>query len=111
MRLTPLLTQTISGTPEWVFTRFITTIRGFLTMEEVTFWPCNTQHNDIRHNDTQHNNNRVQQESAIFNERESKSFLGRVFNSKLVCFATLHGKCVASLMQPLLIIETWTNFS
>ncbi len=79
MRLTPLLTQTISGTPEWVFTRFITTIRGFLSMEESTFWPSNTQyndirhndtqHNDIRHNDTQHNNNRVQQESAIFNER------------------------------------------
>jgi hypothetical protein len=44
--------------------------------------------------------------SAITNGREPRSCLGRVFNSKLGCFATLGSKCMMVCMQPLLKLKT-----
>jgi hypothetical protein len=46
--------------------------------------------------------------SAITNRREPRSCLGRVFNSKLGCIATLGSKCMAACirMQPLLKLKT-----
>ncbi len=44
--------------------------------------------------------------SAITNGRETISCLGRVFNSKLGCFATLGRKCLVWCMQPLLKLKT-----
>ncbi len=44
--------------------------------------------------------------SAITNGREPKSCLGRVFNSKLDCFATPYRKCIVWRMQPLLKLKT-----
>ncbi len=43
--------------------------------------------------------------SAITNRREPRSCLGRVFNSKLGCVATLGNKCMVC-MQPLLKLKT-----
>ncbi len=44
--------------------------------------------------------------SAITNWREPRSCLGRVFNSKLGCFATPGCKCIVWRMQPLLTLKT-----
>ncbi len=44
--------------------------------------------------------------SAITNEREPRSCLGQVFNSKLGCFATPGRKCIVWCMQPLLKLKT-----
>jgi hypothetical protein len=44
--------------------------------------------------------------SAISNGREPRSCLGRVFNFKLGCFATLGSKCIVLRMQPLLKLKT-----
>jgi hypothetical protein len=43
---------------------------------------------------------------AITNGREPRSCLGRVFNSKLGCFATPGSKCIVLRMQPLLKLKT-----
>jgi hypothetical protein len=43
--------------------------------------------------------------STITNRREPRSCLGRVFNSKLDCIATLGSKCMVC-MQPLLKLKT-----
>ncbi len=43
--------------------------------------------------------------STITNRREPRSCLGRVFNSKLGCIATLGSKCMIC-MQPLLKLKT-----
>ncbi len=44
--------------------------------------------------------------STITNGREPRSCLGRVFNSKFGCFATLGSKCMMVCMQPLLKLKT-----
>jgi hypothetical protein len=44
--------------------------------------------------------------SAITNGREPRSCLGRVFNSKLGCIATVGSNCMVC-MQPLLKLKTW----
>jgi hypothetical protein len=48
----------------------------------------------------------IELEWAIINGREPRSCLGRVFNSKLGCIATLGSKCMVC-MQPLLQLKTW----
>ncbi len=50
---------------------------------------------------------RVEPRSAITNGREPRSCLGRVFNSKLGCIATLGSKCMVCMQQPLLKLKTW----